>query len=86
MLRLCEAEIGGQYRILKMEVPEDTGRRLRALGMTQETSVNVLNRKKNGCLIFKVRGTRLAVGRDIARAIEVEPVGQRKPAVTGRER
>ncbi len=71
-MKLCETEIGRQYRIARMNLPEDTGRRLRALGMTQETSLSVLNRKRNGCLIFKVRGTRLAVGRDIANAIEVE--------------
>ena len=57
-----------------MDLTEDIGRRLRALGMTQETSLSVLNRKRNGCLIFKVRGTRLAIGRDIAEAIQVEHV------------
>ncbi len=69
-MNLCEAEIGRQYRIARMDLTEDIGRRLRALGMTQETSLSVLNRKRNGCLIFKVRGTRL----DIAEAIQVEHV------------
>ena len=73
-MNLCEAEIGRQYRIARMDLTEDIGRRLRALGMTQETSLSVLIRKRNGCLIFKVRGTRLAIGRDIAEAIQVEHV------------
>ena len=40
-MNLCEAEIGRQYRIARMDLTEDIGRRLRALGMTQETSLSV---------------------------------------------
>lgn len=71
-MRLIEAELGKDYRIERMEVPEDTARRLRALGMTQETRLHILNRKRSGCVILKVRGTRLAVGKDISGAIQVK--------------
>lgn len=80
-MKLREAEIGNSYTIEKMKLPEDTGRRLRALGMTQETKITVLNRKKNGSVIFKVRGTRLAVGKDIAEAITLS--AGNKAAETG---
>ena len=83
MIKLCKAEIGGQYRILKMAVPEDTGRRLRALGMTQETSVNVLNRKKNGCLIEGMAcpgGCVAGAGTNIAVPAAARAVGSFKSA------
>lgn len=70
-MKLIEAEIGKEYCIEQMSVTEDTGRRLRALGMTQETRIHVLNHKRGGCVILKVRGTRLAVGKNITEAIQV---------------
>ena len=47
-------------------------RRLQALGLNDGTVVTVLNRKKGGALIIRVRGTRLALGRRICQGIEVE--------------
>ena len=50
---------------------EGITRRLQALGLNDGTVVTVLNRKKNGALIIRVRGTRLAIGRHISQGIEV---------------
>ena len=44
-------------------------RRLEALGITEGTKIRILNRKRNGACIIQVRGTRWAVGRQIARGI-----------------
>ena len=41
------------------------------LGLTKGTNIEVLNNKKSGSLIFKVRGTRFAIGKKIANGIEV---------------
>ena len=49
-------------------------RRLLALGWNDGTIFTVLNRKKNGALIIRVRGTRLAIGKHISSGIEVEEV------------
>ena len=49
-------------------------RRLEALGVNERTPVTVLNKKGSGSLIIKVRGTRLALGRQIAEGITVEEV------------
>ncbi len=53
-------------------VAEAIGRRLEALGVNERTPVTILNKKKSGSVIIKVRGTRLALGRRIAEGIEVE--------------
>lgn len=51
---------------------EGITRRLQALGLNDGTVITVLNRKKNGALIIRVRGTRLAIGKHISQGIEVE--------------
>jgi ferrous iron transport protein A len=45
---------------------------LEALGVNQQTPVIILNKKGSGSLIIKVRGTRLALGRQIAEGIAVK--------------
>lgn len=65
-MTLEEGVIGRAYQIEGMDLPLGIHMRLRSLGMTTGTEIRVLNRKKKGAIIFKVRGTRLAVGRDIA--------------------
>ena len=62
-MKLIEGETGKSYVVESMELPVQTGRRLEALGMTEGTQVTVMNRKKRGALIIKVRGTRFAIGR-----------------------
>ena len=70
-MRLIEGQMGQSYIVESMELPLQTGRRLEALGMTEGTSVDVLNRKKKGALIIKVRGTRFAIGKSIAAHITI---------------
>lgn len=71
-MSLFEGKKGKSYEIKGMYVEEGITRRLQALGMNDGTVVNVLNRKKNGALIIRVRGTRLALGKHISMGIEVE--------------
>lgn len=71
-MSLFEGEKGKTYEILGLYVEDGITRRLQALGLNDGTIVNVLNRKKNGALIIRVRGTRLAVGRHISMGIEVK--------------
>ena len=47
-------------------------RRLEALGLNEGTVVTIMNKKKSGAMIVKVRGTRLALGKHITSQIEVE--------------
>ena len=60
------------YRITSVQEQEKIQRRLEALGILEGTKVVVLNRKRNGSTIIKVRGSRWALGNEIAEGIEVE--------------
>ena len=76
-MTLYEAKKGGSYCIKGLYVEPGITRRLQALGMNDGTIVNVLNRKKRGALIIRVRGTRLALGKHISSNIEISEMGER---------
>lgn len=71
-MRLIEGEIGKTYLVTGVHVEERITRRMEALGVNEQTSVLVLNKKGSGSLIIKVRGTRLALGKKIAEGIDVK--------------
>lgn len=68
---LCDGKIGNEYKVEDIELPTNIEKRLEALGMTQGTSVAVLNSKNHGVLIVKIRGARFALGRNITKNILV---------------
>ncbi|GKX65369.1 FeoA family protein [Inconstantimicrobium mannanitabidum] len=70
-MNLLQGVINKEYIVKNIEVEENVQRRLQALGLISGTKIKVLNNKKNGSVIFKVRGTRLAVGKKIAEGIFV---------------
>ena len=71
-MTLSESVPGKVYTVESTKLNEKVGRRLEALGLIIGTKVEVLNRKKTGTLIFKVRGTRLAVGNELSAVIFVK--------------
>ena len=71
-MTLYEGNVGSHYRVLTTHIEKNLERRLEALGLTDGTRIELLNRKRNGTSIFKVRGSRLAVGKEIAMGIEVK--------------
>lgn len=73
-MTLHEGVPGSIYVVESMELNEKVGRRLEALGLIHGTKLEVLNRKKNGTMIFKARGTRLAIGKEISAGIFVKEV------------
>ena len=70
-MKLNEGIIGCTYRVECVAVNETITRRLEALGVNNMTPVTLLNKKGSGSVIFKVRGTRLAVGKRISDGIEI---------------
>lgn len=54
-----------------LDLPFKLKKRLEALGMIEGTRIKVLNKKNNGALIIKFRGTRFAIGKSIAEKIAV---------------
>lgn len=75
-MTLYEAEKDKSYIISGLYVDPGITRRLQALGLNDGTKIYILNRKKRGALIVKVRGTRLALGKYISSKIEIEAVTQ----------
>lgn len=70
-MTILEGDIRKQYIVTNLTMEENIMRRLEALGINSGTKMELMNRKKNGTVILKVRGTRWAVGRDIAGGIQV---------------
>ena len=70
-MTICDGRINETYEVERLDIREEILRRLEALGINEGTKVTVLNRKRNGACIIKVRGTRWAVGRKIASGILV---------------
>lgn len=68
-MTLLKGTIGNTYTVKELSLEKTTKRRLEALGLTDGTKITILNKKENGSIIFKVRGTRLAIGRQIADSI-----------------
>ena len=66
---LPQAQVGKEYIVEKIELPDRIKRRLQMLGMIHDTKLSVLNKKKNGALIIKIRGTRFAIGNSFAKGI-----------------
>lgn len=71
-MTLLDGKIGKEYIVENLELDRTVSRRLEALGLTNGTKIMVLNNKKSGSIIFKVRGTRLAIGKNIALSIIVK--------------
>ncbi len=73
-MKLNEGEVGETYLVKNVIADAAITRRLEALGVNEMTPVSVLNKKGSGSVIFKVRGTRLAVGQKISDGILVEKI------------
>ncbi|ROR26410.1 ferrous iron transport protein A [Mobilisporobacter senegalensis] len=71
-MTLLKGTVGNTYTVKEIDLEQITKRRLEALGLTDGTKVTILNKKENGSIIFKVRGTRLAIGRQIADSIALK--------------
>lgn len=73
-MTLSQGHIGQFYFIKELKLEQTTKRRLESLGLINGTKVEFLNQNQNGAIVFKVRGTRLAIGKKIADAIFIEEV------------
>jgi Fe2+ transport system protein FeoA len=64
--------VGLQATVLCLACPAHDAQRLRALGLFEGARVGVLDTRSG--MVLDVRGTRLALGREIAASITVRPV------------
>lgn len=70
-MTLLECKVQKVYKIEQLQIEGNTGRRLLSLGLIHGTPIQVINRKRNGAVIFKARGSRFAIGSNIAANIFV---------------
>lgn len=73
---LWECEIKKEYTVERILLENNISRRLEALGINEGTPIMVLTRKKSGAMIARVRGSRLALGKNITSNIEVKEVAK----------
>ena len=73
-MNVSQAQKGRTYLVKKVNLEGNIERRLEMLGMTDRVKLMVLNKKNQGAVIIKVRGTRFAIGKEIADAIEIEEI------------
>lgn len=71
-MKLKQGKNGCTYRVCKIHTEKTLERRLGALGLTEGALITILNNNKKGALTAKFRGTRFALGRQIADHIDVE--------------
>ncbi len=64
--------MGKSYQVEKVDMASSITRRLEALGINEGILIQVMNRKRTGTVIIKVRGTWLALGAGIASGIQVK--------------
>lgn len=77
-MRLCDGMVNGVYHMAGTHLSVQLSRRLEALGLTQGAKITIMNKKRHGALVMKVRGTRFAIGKSISENIDVEAeVGSR---------
>lgn len=71
-MTIMDGSMNGTYVVTDISMEENIMRRLESLGINSGTKLQLMNRKRNGTVIIKVRGTRWAIGRDIAKGILVK--------------
>jgi len=73
-MKLSEGRMGEIYLVQEVSVDPNITRRLEALGVNETTHIQIMNHKKSGTVIIKVRGTWLALGAGIASGITIAEV------------
>ena len=71
-MTLREGKINRTYIVEDVMLEDKLMVRLQALGMIPGTQVEIINQKSNDSLMIKVRGTRFAIGRQIADGVNVQ--------------
>lgn len=69
MMALIQGKVGETYHVRDIRLDTVASRRFEILGMTKGAGVSILNKKRSGAMIVKVRGTRFAIGKKFAEGI-----------------
>lgn len=71
-LNLSEGTTKESYIIEEIKTDNITKTRLQVLGVIKGTKIEILNKRINGSIIIKVRGTRLGIDKEISNSIYVK--------------
>lgn len=72
---LDRAPLGAPVRVCASDASADLTRRLAELGLRAGAVVRCLQRTAGGGRVVDVAGTRVALGREVLRAVRTEPAG-----------
>ncbi len=72
---LSQAKSGSLVRVKELLGGQRAVTRLRELGLVEGAVIKVIDNPIIGPIIIEVNGTRIALGRGMARKVIVEPVG-----------
>ncbi|MEG0250863.1 MAG: FeoA family protein [Peptostreptococcus sp.] len=70
-MTLTDAKIGEEYIVENVELPLTLEKRMESLGMTRGSKITLLHKKRNGTSVILIRGTKFAIGTDVASNIHV---------------
>lgn len=70
-MKLTNGKAGNKYIVSDVSIKKETESRLEALGLIQGSYVEIINKKRAGSMIIRIRGTRFAIGKNIADGIIV---------------
>jgi ferrous iron transport protein A len=72
---LARVEAGETVTVAAVKVGWGMQRRLADLGLTPGTEIKMINSGRDGPVVLEIRGSRLALGQDVAAKIIVRPEG-----------
>lgn len=70
-MTLAEGNIDKKYVVEQVNLPITLEKRMESLGMTIGSKVTLLQQKRNKTSVILIRGTKFAIGRDVAYNIYV---------------
>jgi len=73
-MTLQEAQNGKEYIVKQSLLKQPQKRRLEAMGLIEGTMIRKINQAIDGSVILMVRGTRLALGKDLAEDIIIRDI------------
>ena len=71
-MKLADGKKGGIYTVADIKLEDNEKRRLEILGLNHGAKIEILEAKKSGSMIVKIRGTRYAIGKKFAFGILVD--------------
>lgn len=71
-MKLAEGKKGEIYTVADIDLAEAEKRRLEILGLNHGARIKILEAKKSGSMIVKIRGTRYAIGKKFAHGILID--------------